>query len=152
MLNSPHFELPVTADAPTLVEMLQLRSHHSADRTAFIFLADGDTAEVPITYGELDRRARAIGARLQQQLSPGDRAVLLYQPGLDYLAGFFGCLYAGVIAVPAYPPNPVRPKPTLPRIVTIVSDSQAAAVLTSDSLLAKSGSLFELAPELARPA
>lgn len=151
MPDSPHFELPVTAAARTLVEMLQLRSQHSPHQTAFIFLADGDAAEMPITYRELDRRARAIGAVLRQELSPGDRAVLLYQPGLDYVAGFFGCLYAGVIAVPAYPPNPVRPKPTLPRILTIVTDSQAAAVLTNASLLAKSDSLFELAPELARP-
>ncbi|HWQ35152.1 MAG TPA: fatty acyl-AMP ligase [Blastocatellia bacterium] len=135
----------------TLVEMLRWRATYDADQIAFTFLVDGDAEEAHITYGELDRQARAIGALLQRRLAPGDRAVLLYQPGLDYVAGFFGCLYAGVIAVPAYPPNPVRPKPTLPRIQTIVSDSQARVALTNASLLARTPSLFELAPELSAP-
>jgi acyl-CoA synthetase (AMP-forming)/AMP-acid ligase II len=131
--------------------VLQWQAEHNAEQPAFTFLVDGDAEEAQITYGELDRQARAIGALLQRRLCVGDRAVLLYNPGLDYVAGFFGCLYAGVIAVPAYPPNPVRPRPTLPRIQTIVSDSQAKTILTNASLLSRTSSLFELAPELSTP-
>jgi acyl-CoA synthetase (AMP-forming)/AMP-acid ligase II len=141
----------VQLSAQTLIELLQLRAQVNEQNPAFTFLADGDSQEEQITYGELDRRARAIAARLQKLCAKGDRAVLLYAPGLEYVAGFFGCLYAGMIAVPAYPPNPVRPRPGLPRIQTIVSDSQARVVLTSSGILAKTASLFEIAPDLAAP-
>lgn len=151
MLRTHQNRLPISSNVQTLVEMLRWRATYDADQIAFTFLVDGDAEEAHLTYGELDRQARAIGALLQRRLAPGDRAVLLYQPGLEYVAGFFGCLYAGVIAVPAYPPNPVRPKPTLPRIQTIVSDSQARVVLTNAGLLARTSSLFELAPELSAP-
>ena len=59
----------------------------------------------PLTWGELDRRARAIAAALTEAGAAGERALLLYPPGLDYLAAFFGCLYAGTVAVPVYPPR-----------------------------------------------
>ena len=59
--------------------------------------------------GELDRRARVIAARLQLELSPGDRALLVYPAGLEFIAAFFGCMYAGVVAVPATYPKPKRP-------------------------------------------
>ena len=62
-----------------------------------------------LTRGELDRRARALAARLQARGLAGRRALLLYPPGLEFIAAFFGCLYAGVVAVPAYPPRPNRP-------------------------------------------
>jgi acyl-CoA synthetase (AMP-forming)/AMP-acid ligase II len=84
-----------------LVELLCRRALESPHRRAYIFLANGETEEVNLTYGELHTRARAIGARLQSLEAAGERALLLYPPGLDYIAAFFGCLYAGVIAVPA---------------------------------------------------
>ncbi|GIX01631.1 MAG: hypothetical protein KatS3mg112_0568 [Thermogutta sp.] len=87
----------------TLVELLRHRATYQPDDIAFIYLVDGETEEQPITYRELDRQARAIAAWLQTHDLVGERALLLYPPGLDFIAAFFGCLYAGVVAVPVYP-------------------------------------------------
>jgi amino acid adenylation domain-containing protein len=117
------------------VDLLRQRAHQQPDRLAYTFLSDGEAKEERLTYAELDRRARAIAARLQNLASTGDRVRLLYPPGLDYIAGFFGCLYAGVIAVPAYPPNPTRLKRTLPRLQAIVRDSEANVALTTKQIM-----------------
>ena len=97
------------------------------DQCAVRFLADGDEAEESLSYRELDARARAIAVELGRFTRPGDRALLLYPPGLEYVAGFFGCLYAGVIAVPAYPP---RANQKAERIIAMCLDAQPAAMLT----------------------
>ena len=91
---------------------------------------------IEMTYGELDRRARVIAARLQLELKPGDRALLVYPPGLEFIAAFFGCMYAGVVAVPATYPKPRRPMPRLNRIAVDcdahVALSTAATLTTLD--------------------
>src|SRR5690606_14263887 len=79
-----------------------------------------------------DRQARAIAARLQDLKMTGERALLLYPSGLDFVAALFGCLYAGVIAVPAYPPRMNR---SLYRIQAIASDAQAKIALTTRSVI-----------------
>src|SRR4051794_33330188 len=90
----------------TLVELLRRRARQQGDQRAFTFLADGGNQASDITYELLDRQARTIAAWLQQnEVGAGERALILYPPGLEYIAAFFGCLYAGVIAVPAYPPS-----------------------------------------------
>ena len=86
----------------TLVELLRVRMSDAPSKHAYTYLRDGETDALTWDYGELDRRARAIAAWLQSCGAAGERALLLYPPGLDYLAAFFGCLYAGVVAVPAY--------------------------------------------------
>ena len=116
----------------TLVDLLRYRSLHQPDRIAYTFLLDGETSSISLTYQELDQKARAIAARLQQQGATGERALLLYPPGLEFIAAFFGCLYAGVVAVPAYPP---RANQKLSRLQVIVLDSQATLALTTTSLL-----------------
>jgi acyl-CoA synthetase (AMP-forming)/AMP-acid ligase II len=132
----------------TLVEILRRRVLHQPDRLAYTFLLDGETEEAYLTHADLDRRARAIGARLQSLGARGERALLLYPPGLDFIAGFFGCLYAGVVAVPVYPPHPARLDRTLPRFLAIARDAQPVAVLTSSELLPVAESLFPQAPDL----
>ena len=87
------------------------------DRPAFDFLVRGEEIGGSLTYGELDRRARAVATRLQAAGEPSDRALLLFPPGLDFVAAFLGCLYAGRIAVPAYPPRPGRPSAALASIL-----------------------------------
>jgi len=106
---------------------------------------DGGTKEIHLTYEELDRRARAIGALLQKQVTAGSRALLLYPPGLEYIAAFFGCLYAGVIAVPSYPPRLNRPDP---RLQTIVADAQATVALTTTPILSNMEHRLAHAPDL----
>jgi acyl-CoA synthetase (AMP-forming)/AMP-acid ligase II/acyl carrier protein len=122
----------------TWVEVLRRRATEDPDRAAFAFLADGDTVKATLTYGELDLRARAIAALLQSRGLAGERALLLYPPGLDYIAAFFGCLYAGVVAVPAYPPRRNR---SSDRLQAIVANARAAAILTTPTIDAAAGRL-----------
>lgn len=136
------------SEPTTLVEILRRRVLHQPGRLAYTFLLDGETQEAHLTHADLDRKARAIGARLQSLGACGERALLLYPPGLEFIASFFGCLYAGVVAVPAYPPHPVRLDRTLPRFLSIARDAQAVAVLTSSELLPVAESLGEQAPDL----
>ncbi len=130
----------------TLVDILRWRASRQPDKLAYTYLVDGMSQEVNLTYGDLDRKARAIGADLQKQGMQGERALLLYPPGLDYIASFFGCLYAGVVAVPAYPPRLNRP---VPRIQAIVADARPAVALTTTSILENIESRFEHTPDLA---
>jgi 8-amino-7-oxononanoate synthase/acyl carrier protein len=130
---------------PTLVEMLRLRARQSGDDLAFQFLVDGEAEELNLTFGELDRRARTIAAWLQARGLSGERALLLFPAGLDFIAGFFGCLYAGVIAVPAYPPRMNR---KLDRIQAIAADAQAKVALTIDNVLERVQPLLAETPLL----
>src|SRR5271163_4066200 len=99
----------------TLVEVLRYRAEHQPQRIAFEFITNSTRNEFETcTYAELDRRARGLAGKLQQLGLAGERALLLYAQGLDYIAAFFGCLYAGVIAVPVYPP---RANQSLDRVV-----------------------------------
>lgn len=91
---------PVPSAPATLVELFQLRARLQPDDIAYRFLIDGEAQELEISYAELDRRARAVADRLRTVLAPGDRA-LLQLAGLDFVIAFAGCLYAGIVAVPA---------------------------------------------------
>ena len=113
---------PYSNPPATLVELLHRTALTYPDKLAFTYLMDGEMEEATLTFGNLDRQARAIGAWLQERKAFGERALLLFPPGLEYIAAYFGCLYAGVIAVPAYPPRLNRPAP---RIQGIVADSLA---------------------------
>jgi amino acid adenylation domain-containing protein len=118
-------------ECASLVELLRCQVAGGEDSALFAFLPDGeDGAPVTLTRGQLDRRARALAARLQDLGLPGGRALLLYPPGLDFIAAFFGCLYAGVVAVPAHLPRLNRP---MTRLRSIVVDAEPCAVLTSSS-------------------
>jgi acyl-CoA synthetase (AMP-forming)/AMP-acid ligase II len=132
-----------------LPELLLWRAQHQPERRAFTFLAGRKLVEQPITYGEIDRRARAIAQTLLERCAPGDRALLLFPAGLDYIAAFFGCQYARVIAVPAYPPDPSRIERTLPRLLSIIEDARVSVILTTDSIKQMSGALAGFAPEVA---
>jgi len=120
---------------PTLVDLLQHRADVQGQQAAYTFLGDGERDTVTWTYADLDRQARAIGATLQAYQSTNQRVVLLYPPGLDYIAAFFGCLYAGAIAVPAYPPQSARlDRANARRLLAIVSDAQPHIILTLASI------------------
>jgi amino acid adenylation domain-containing protein len=123
----------------TVVELLRYRFIEQANTEAFTFLYDGEAQEATLTYQELDRHSRAIASQLQTLGLSGERALLLYPPGIDYLPAFFGCLYAGLVAVPAYPPRNQR---NTPRILAILQDSQTAVILTTTAILAQLKSLL----------
>ena len=140
----------MTASYKNLVELLRTRALEQGTATAFTFLDDGEREGARFTYAELDERARAIAAALRHRgVAPGDRALLLYPPCLDFIPAFFGCLYAGVVAVPAYPPQPSQLSRTLPRLLSIVSDADVAAVLANDAVVAAGARMAEQTPALA---
>ena len=96
------FEGYVSRQEPTsFVEILRSRAAEEPERRIFTYLEDGERETANLTLAGLDARARAIAAALQARGMEGERALLLFPAGLDFIAAFFGCLYAGVIAVPA---------------------------------------------------
>ena len=119
----------------TFVELLRWRAEHQTNDRIYTFLTYDDTPDILMTLGELDQRARMVGAWLHSQGLAGERALLLYPPGMDYIIAFLGCLYAGVIAVPAYPPEPNRLEKTLPRILAIVTNARAKVALTTKEII-----------------
>jgi len=135
---SPSF-LESDRNCRTVVELLRFRSSTQPNRDAFTFLLDGETEQARLTYQELDRLARRIAAQLQTLGLTGERALLLYPAGLDFLIAFFGCLYAGVVAVTAYPPKNQR---NTPRIKAISNDARAAIALTTTEILSTVQSLM----------
>jgi acyl-CoA synthetase (AMP-forming)/AMP-acid ligase II len=132
----------------TLVDLLRYRATTSPGAIAFTFLQDGGSGDESLTYGELDRRARALAVRLTRRGAFGERIVLLYPPGLPYISAFFGCLYAGALPVPAYPPDPAVRR-TFPRVQRIVEDSRAVIALTTPLLLGAAAQVIGQIPGLA---
>jgi acyl-CoA synthetase (AMP-forming)/AMP-acid ligase II len=128
--------------AATMHDVLRARRASNPNNTAFTFLVDGETEGPRLTYADLDARARTIAAALRERgLQPGDRALLLYPPGLDFIPAFFGCLYAGVIAVPSYPPQAGQASRTLPRLLAIIDDADVSIVLAPSAVVASARTL-----------
>ncbi len=144
MKHAPH-TAQILSHSRTLVDLLSQRDLQQPDRLAFKYLSEGATAEVSLTYAELDEQARAIGAMLRDMGAEGERILLLYLSGLAYIAAFFGCLYAGAIAIPGYPPRFHR---SLERLQSIAADAQATIALTTSTFLAKTKQWFTWAPAL----
>src|SRR6266576_5526031 len=129
MNNRPGMGPPNSGVRPaTLVELLRWRVQNEPDRLAYTFLADGETQEITLTYSQLDERARSIAGWLQSVASKGDRILVLYPPGVEYIASLFGCLYAGMVGVPGYPP---RRNHNLLRLQALATDAQATIALTA---------------------
>jgi acyl-CoA synthetase (AMP-forming)/AMP-acid ligase II/acyl carrier protein len=120
----------------SVADLLALRAKERPQQAAFVFLPEagraGGSAEITWTYGELDRRARAIAGELSLKANVGDRAVLVFPPGLEFIAAFFGCLYAGVLPVPSTHPKPRRASS---RLDAIVADCKPTVTLTTDETL-----------------
>jgi len=129
----------------SVVQLLRHRATHQRDEIAYVFLADGESDEISLTYGQLDERVRALAARLQSLDLEGRRALLLYPAGLDFVVCFFACLYAGVVAVPAYPPRMNR---SLERIEAIAADADAHVALTTSAVWERVSSQLQGTPDL----
>lgn len=117
------------SDSETLVDMLRHRAERAEERAAYTFLRDGDQDEATVSYGALDRQARALAVRLRELAAPGSRVLLLLPPGLQYITSFFGCLYAGMVAVPGYLPR----GPEQRRSLRAMCRDAAAAVVVAES-------------------
>ncbi len=131
----------------TFVDLLRWRGLNQSDKTAYIFLANGETEAGRFSFGELDRRARAIAARLQAQNARNARVLLLFPSGLDYIAAICGCFYAGAIAVPVAVPQLSQ---SLQRIAGVSHDAGASFALTTSQMLEAVPPLIESFPDLQR--
>ena len=145
--------LPGASNVPRahhLVDVLRERAGQPGQAPAYTFLDEGEAEGGTLSWEALDRSARAIAVRLSEVARPGDRALLLFPAGLDFIAAFFGCLYAGVVAVPSYPPRPNRGQDRgQNRLRAIARDASPTVVLAGQALLPRAAGLIEDVPELA---
>ncbi len=143
-MDLTRFVAPFNPPTSTLVDCLRYWTEIQPDELCYAF-TDGEESETKLTYRQFDRRARAVAAKLTQMGMRGERALLLYHPGLEFITSYFGCMYAGVVAVPAYPPR--RNRNTL-RIQAISVDAQARVALTDADTRIRSLALADEAPQL----
>jgi acyl transferase domain-containing protein/acyl-CoA synthetase (AMP-forming)/AMP-acid ligase II/acyl carrier protein len=133
----------------TLIDRFGTVLRGRAEAPFYRFLVDGDDRAEVLTGAALDRRARAIAVALGERAAVGDRALILCPPGTDYVAAFFGCLYAGVVAVPAYPPEPGLVRRMLPRLLGVIEDAAPSVVLAPAAAATMAGQIAQLAPRTA---
>ncbi len=119
--------------AQTLVERVQAWAVLQPDNVAY--LTELESREQSLTYGELHRRARAIAGRLRMSSRAGATAILLYPLGLEFVEAFFGCLFAGIVAVPL---PPARGKGASVRLSAVARDCRPSAILTTSRLASDS--------------
>lgn len=124
-------------ETPSFLELFDQFVASTPDKVALTWFEEDGTVIKTFTYKELDQKSRAVARLLggEWKVGGGERAVLIYPPGLEFLVAFVACLRAGVVAVPVYPPQPSALGKDLPKLQRIVADSGAAAVLTSSSYM-----------------
>ena len=131
----------------SIAERLRFWATECPDDLAYAYLEDGEKADRTLTFSELDRRASSIANHLIERGLQGQRALLLYPPCLDFVEAFFGCLYAGVVAVPGYPPRRNR---SMDRIESIARDADAAAALSISYTIDRTITLTESDSKLSK--
>src|SRR6056297_269991 len=141
--------LPQTAQPPqTIVDLLRQRGQGNAHQDdGYLFLNADQGIEEQLCYGELDRQAKRIAARLLAAGHGGQRALILCSPGAAYVASFFGCLYAGITAVTAYPPRARRRDE---RLDGVIEDSQPTLALVDAALCPRQSLLSKATPSIVR--
>ncbi|HWN44200.1 MAG TPA: fatty acyl-AMP ligase, partial [Thermoanaerobaculia bacterium] len=131
-MDAPQVGKETVLAQESFIDVVRERAGRLGERCAFTFLGDGDTPTERLTYAEVDRKARSIAADLQRRGAQGERVLLLFPPGLDFVTAFLGCLYAGAVAVPAYPPSPGR---GTGRLRSLLEDAKPRLALTTPPLL-----------------
>ena len=122
-------------DVFSINHFLQKQARQKPDELAFAFLENGVDVASSVTWGELERKVRSFAVNLRMLADqPGDRALLLYPSGIDFIVAFMGCLYAGIVAVPTIIPHLKR---ATPRLKSIVSDAQATLACTTRDMYGK---------------
>ncbi|HKD81268.1 MAG TPA: fatty acyl-AMP ligase [Candidatus Angelobacter sp.] len=125
--------LPSHKEWQSFVALLRHRANTQSQQTGYLFLRDNNPEKElePLSYAQLDQKARAVAAILQATGEPGQRVLLLHQPGLHFVTAFYGCLYAGAIAVTTYPVHRGRLKQALPKICDLLRDAECNTILTT---------------------
>ena len=125
----------MTSDFTSLVHVLRHRVETDPDRTAFVFLTGDALHESRLTYAQLDQEARAVACALAKHQVNRRPVLLIEPPGLRFISTLFGCLYAGVIVVPSYPPAPRESTKTSSRFLRVVRDARPVVVIGSGKSL-----------------
>jgi 8-amino-7-oxononanoate synthase len=123
-----------------IIHTLHCQAEKNPDKPAFIHLLDGQSNQAILTYTQLEQRARAIAAHLQNMGFAGQRVLLVYPPGLDFITAFFGCLYANCVAVPTYPPH--RHRRMLNHFLAIADDAETSIALSTSFAAAQFQSMI----------
>lgn len=131
-------QVPPPSHLTTFVELCRWQAERQPDQPAFSHLSDDGKSERHLSYSQWDQRIRAIAAVLGENGKPGDRVLIVHQPGIEYVASLFACMYAGMVAVPVYPPDLFRLRQTLPRLQAITADADARIMLSSRDVLGDS--------------
>jgi len=139
----------VAADVANLADLCRRQATVRGEERAFVFLESGVVESASITYAELDRRACAIAARLRSLAAPGSRALLCHPPGIEFVAAFVGCLYAGIIAVPAPPVRRAAGDARHSRLIAIADDCRPALLLSTRDTLASQHAILGDRPVVA---
>lgn len=139
MNTKRHLEAPPTEVATgctTFNQCLEKRFREMPGALAYRWLHEGevDGPETLWSWSDVDHLSANVAAALSKFAPPGERAILLFAPGLDFITAFYGCLRAGITAVPVPPPDPARLSATLPRLLGIVADAKPSAVLTTAAI------------------
>lgn len=143
-MDLKRFVAPFSPPTTTLIDSLRYWTEQQPQEVAYYY-TDGEGEETSLTYEQFDGHARAIAARLVDLGMSGERALLLYPPGLEFIVAWFGCLYAGVVAVPAFPPRRNR---NMQRIEAISDDCAAKIALSEHDVLNRIEDLLDEAPRL----
>ncbi|XP_067871075.1 disco-interacting protein 2 homolog C isoform X3 [Heterodontus francisci] len=116
-----------------LAEVLQWRAQTTPDHVLFTLLNSRGTIANSLTCLQLHKRAEKIAVMLMERghLQDGDHVALVYPPGIDLIAAFYGCLYAGCVPITVRPPHPQNIATTLPTVKMIVEVSRSACIMTS---------------------
>src|SRR5258708_4659123 len=131
----PYADVPENkVEAFSLLDLLETRAQADDGKPAYTFLLDGEKEGGTLTFTQLHKKAQTIAAQMVKRSVAGDRALLLYPPGLEFLPAFFGCICANVIAVPAYPPHRNRNRQ---RLQAIIRSAQPRFILSTTALLPK---------------
>ncbi|MBS0448806.1 MAG: AMP-binding protein [Proteobacteria bacterium] len=138
--------LDTPSPEPRLHDLLRARAADHGGKTAFRFLRDGEIEAERIGYAELQAAAAGLAHELRQRRPAGDRVLLFLPTGIDYVVAFFGCLLAGLVAVPLYPPRANRADP---RVAAVIADSGATLALCSADARAETWACCS--PEAAAP-
>jgi acyl-CoA synthetase (AMP-forming)/AMP-acid ligase II/acyl carrier protein len=128
----------------SFVDVLDTRANVQSDQLSYVFLSGGEEVD-RLTFTQLQRKARAIAARLQEMRAQNERVLLLYPAGLDYVVAFYACLYEKAVAVPAYPP---RRNQNLRRLLAIIDDSEPIVALTTSAIFSRLQNWLNEVPRL----
>lgn len=132
----------------SLVEVVRDRADRQPDERAYTFLDSGEDEGQFLNWAELDRRSRALGAAIAARAPRQSRVLLMFPPGLGFVPSFFGVLYAGMMAVPTYPPSGGRVDRTVARLRGMIADAGIALIVAPAAMRDRAAALEQLVPEL----